>query len=55
MIIKVVRLHLRKDGVYLIVAPREAIRELGWRKGEFLKCEIRVIDGRKYLVFSRVE
>jgi len=55
VIIGVVKLQLRKDGVYLITVPRGAIGKLDWRKGDFLKCEIRVVNGRKSLVFSRVE
>jgi len=55
MIIEVVKLQQRKDGIHFIVVPRKALRELNWGKGDFLKCEIKMINGSKCLVLSRVE
>ena len=53
-----VKLQEKKMGrgtVYMVTVPKRLTEELGWRKGDYLKVYVEEREGRKVLVYERVE
>ena len=58
MNLEAVKLQSRKvRGIdtYLVTVPKRFIEELGWSKGTLLKVYIEERDGRKVLIYEKVE
>ena len=58
MPVYVYRLQSRKSrgiDVYYIAVPKEFVKKLGLSKGSPLKCELKEVDGKLAIVYTKVE
>ena len=56
--VEIVKLQEKKTNGYsvaVVVVPKRLLEKLDWRKGDYLKVYVEEREGRKVLVYERVE